>query len=101
MTGNIIAAIVLLVVCVAVLRYLRRSSSDRQRGLPWIALIAGPAFAAFYVWIDYNWIQPYNYRTWDDAIHSIIPVMIVGAFGGCVGAASIWIGNRLTGQRVR
>lgn len=101
MTGNVIAAIVLLVACVAILRFLRGQQPKRQRGLPFIALIAGPAFAAFYIWIDYNWGQPYNYRTWGDAVQTIIPVMLVGTFGGTVGAISIWIGNRMAGQRAR
>ena len=63
MRGNLIAAAILLIVSVVVLRLVRPTgaASTSRRGLPIVAFASGPAIAILWTIADVLWIQPGTY----------------------------------------
>lgn len=98
MRGNLIAAAILLVIGVVVLRLVRPPSatSRSRRWLPIAAFVAGPLIAFFWTIVDVLWLQPGSYLSFSEYYETLLPVLAIGVIGGTVGAAVFWIGDRLT-----
>ncbi|TWU26681.1 hypothetical protein Pla52o_05340 [Novipirellula galeiformis] len=103
MRGNLIAAAILLVIGVVVLRLVRPPSATTgsRLWLPIVAFIAGPLVAFLWTIADVLWIQPGTYLNFAEYIETLIPVLKIGVIGGVVGAAVFWVGDRLTLHRGR
>ena len=102
MTGVPYAVAVLLVVGVVILRRIRPPAADSRSRvwLPLAALIVGPSLTLLFFLTDVFLISR-DYTTFDDYWNMFSSVMIIGVFGGVVGAIGLWAGDRIKLPRVR
>ena len=102
MSGVPYAVAILLVVGVVILRRMRPPAADSRSRvwLPIAALIAGP-FVAFLYFLADVFIISRDYITAGDYSQMLNSLLILGVFGGVVGAVGLWIGDRIPLHRVR
>ena len=102
MSGVPYAVAILLVVGVVILRRLRPPAADSRSRvwLPIAALIAGPFVAILYFLADV-FIISRDYITAGDYLQMLTSLLILGVFGGVVGAVVLWIGDRIPLHRIR
>ena len=102
MSGVPYAIAVLLVVGVVVLRRMRPAAAHSRTRvwLPIAAFVAGPIVAFLYFLADVFLISR-DYITAEDYTQMLISLMILGLFGGVIGAIGLWIGDRIPTRRVR
>ena len=102
MSGVPFAIAVLFVVGVVVLRRMRPAAAHSRTRvwLPIAAFVAGPIVAFLYFLADVFLISR-DYITAEDYTQMLISLMILGLFGGVIGAIGFWIGDRIPTRRVR
>ncbi|WP_417740613.1 hypothetical protein [Rosistilla oblonga] len=96
MQGNLIAAFVLLVLGVALLRWLHRKD-NAKRGFNWapvIAFICGPAIATAYFVADVLWFGHGTYTIASDYFDTFWRVLVIGLAAGTLGAIAFWMEPR-------
>ena len=95
MRGNLIAAAVLLVIGVLVLRAVRPKSVSRvpNRWLPVAALLCGPLSAIGWFLVDVFLLSPHSYMFFADYVEAIIPILTIGLLGGVLGGVVFWIAD--------
>jgi len=96
------AIVVLLVVGAVILRRVRPAAADSRSRiwLPITAFIAGPLVAFLYFLADVFVISR-DYITLGDYTQMFFSLMILGLFGGVIGAIGLWIGDHFPPPRVR
>jgi len=95
MSGNLMAAAVLLVIGVLVLHAVRPKPISRspRRWLPIAALLCGPLSAIGWFLADVFLLSPHSYMFFADYVEAIIPILVIGLLGGVLGAVVFWIAD--------
>ena len=101
MRGNLVAAAILLIAGVILMRTLRPSdtSPQRQRWVPIVAFLCGPILAFLYFVADVAWLSHGIYIDRSDYFETLWRVLVIGVIGGAIGAFAIWIGLRISVHR--
>ncbi len=96
------AIVVLLVVGIAILRRVRPAAagSPSRIWLPIAAFIAGPSVAFLYFFAHVIFDSG-AYITFEEYTQMFSSLMILGLFGGTIGAIGLWIGDRFPLPRIR
>ena len=97
MRGNLVAAAILLIVGVILIRRLRPSdfSPRRNRWVPIVAFLCGPTLALLYFVVDVAWLSRGMYIDRSDYHATLWRVLVIGVIGGAIGAFALWIGSRI------
>lgn len=98
MLGNLVAAIVLLAVAIAILRLLHRNSqsSGGSSWTPLVAFVCGPVLSTLYFFVDVLWLGHGSYSIPSDYYDTYWRVLVIGFVAGALGAVVFWFEARFT-----
>lgn len=97
MLGNLITALVMLVMGVVLFRGMR-GSAKAKGGVNWtpiVAFLCGPALATVYFVCDVLWIGHGTYTLASDYFDMYWRVLVIGLVAGTLGAMAFWVEQKI------